>query len=123
MTHKDLDVWKNSILMVTEIYKITNSFPKSEMYGLTSQIRRSAVSIPSNIAEGAARLHTKEFIRFLYISLGSIAEIETQLIIAGKLNYINSSDFESFENKIKLIRNQLISLIKALKNKSDKVTA
>ena len=70
-THKDLEVWKNSIELVTEIYRITETFPKSELYGLVNQIRRSAVSIPSNISEGAARNHQKEFIQFLYIAQGS----------------------------------------------------
>jgi len=84
-THRDLDVWKNSIELVTMIYQCTNSFPKSEMYGLTNQIRRSAVSIPSNISEGAARNTSKDFSHFLAITLGSIAELETQLIIEFSL--------------------------------------
>ena len=70
-THKDLDVWKLSIDFVTDIYKVTSSFPKEDQFGLTNQIRRAAVSVPSNIAEGAARNSDKEFLRFLYISLGS----------------------------------------------------
>ena len=74
-THHDLDVWKKSISFVTDIYAVTKDFPKSEVYGLTSQIRRCAVSIPYNIAEGAARSSGKEFNQFLSISLGSISEI------------------------------------------------
>lgn len=81
-THKDLEVYKNSIDFVTEIYSITKLFPKEESYGLTSQLRRAVISIPSNIAESAARGYDKEFIHFLYIAHGSLAEIETQLIIA-----------------------------------------
>jgi four helix bundle protein len=88
MIHKDLEVWKLSINFVTSIYKKTNSFPKEEIYGLTSQIRRAAVSIPSNIAEGAARRNKTEFRQFLYIALGSAAELETQLIISGNLNFL-----------------------------------
>jgi len=71
MGHKELDVWKNSIDFVSEVYRITASFPRKELFGITSQIRMAAVSIPSNIAEGAARNHDNEFIQFLYISLGS----------------------------------------------------
>jgi len=117
-THKDLDVWKNSIDFVTEIYKLTNKFPKSEFYGLTNQIRRSAVSIPSNIAEGAGRAHNKEFIQFLNISLGSISEIETQLTISKNLGFIDTDNFDIFLNKLNLIRSQIVGLIKYLKNKS-----
>lgn len=90
MHHKDLEAWKEAITYVTKIYEITNSFPKSEMLGLTNQIRRSVVSIPSNIAEGCARGYSKETSRFLAISLGSIAELETQLIIANNLGYLNN---------------------------------
>ena len=82
--HKDLEVWKKSMDLVSNIYKITESFPNKEIYGLTNQIRRSAVSVPSNIAEGAARSSKKEFIQFLYIALGSLAELETQMIIASR---------------------------------------
>jgi len=77
--HKELDVWKTSVELVTEVYVATKTFPKEELYGLTNQLRRAAVSVPSNIAEGAARQTTKEFVQFLYISLGSVAEVETQL--------------------------------------------
>jgi len=84
-THKDLDIWKNSIDLVVKIYNITKQFPDSERYTLSSQMQRATISIPSNIAEGAARQFVKEFIQFLYISLGSLAELETQLMIAFKL--------------------------------------
>jgi four helix bundle protein len=77
-THKDLEVWKNSIKLVTTIYTVTKSYPKEELFGLTNQMRRSAVSIPSNIAEGAARNSKKEFIQFLHIARGNLAELETQ---------------------------------------------
>jgi four helix bundle protein len=73
--HKDLDVWKESMRLAKDVYALTTKFPKEEMYGLTSQIRRSAVSIPSNIAEGAGRNSNKEFIQFVYISLGSLVEL------------------------------------------------
>jgi len=75
--HKDLEVWKKSMDLVSNIYKITESFPNKELYGLTNQIRRAAVSVPSNIAEGAARSSKREFIQFLYVALGSLSELET----------------------------------------------
>ena len=90
MTHKDLDVWKCSVVFVTSINEITKSFPKEEIYGLISQIRRCAVSIPSNIAEGGARKSKIEFRQFLYISLGSAAELVTRLLIAINLNIMET---------------------------------
>jgi four helix bundle protein len=114
-THKDLDVWKKSIALVASIYKITSSFPKEEIYGLTSQIRRSAVSIPSNIAEGAARNHINEFRQFLYISLASAAELETQLIISNMLNFIDNQKSEELILELNSISKMLQGLIKSLK--------
>jgi four helix bundle protein len=112
--HRDLDVWKNGIELVKKIYILTKDFPKEEIYTLTSQIRRSAISIPSNIVEGAARNSKKEFIQFLYIALGSAAELETQLNVAKELGYIKDLNiFDDFE-KLKI---QLIGLIKYLKNR------
>jgi four helix bundle protein len=99
-THKDLDVWKMSVNLVTDIYKITSKFPKEELYGLTSQIRRSSVSIPSNIAEGAARKSDKEFIQFLHIALGSCMELETQIIISKNLTFVSDSEIEETYKKI-----------------------
>jgi len=115
-THKDLDVWNNAMNLVTDIYRLTRSFPKDELYGLTSQIRRSAVSISSNIAEGAARKNKAEFIQFLYIALGSLSELETQLIISKNLNY--SETINSLLSKITDIRKMTFGLIKSIKNKS-----
>jgi four helix bundle protein len=117
-THKDLDVWKNGISLVTSIYEVTKLFPKEEIYGIISQIRRAAVSIPSNIAEGAARNHNKEFIQFLYTALASLAELETQLIISGNLNYLTNDKFSLLNNRMNEIRSQLCGLIKYLKKKS-----
>ena len=90
-THHDLRVWQLSIRLVERIYRFTHSFPDSEKYGLVSQMRRAAVSIPSNIAEGAARSSKKEFIRFLYIARGSLSELETQLLLAKKLGFAKES--------------------------------
>ena len=92
MNHKDLDVWKRSMDLVEEIYKITSKFPSSEIYGLSNQLRRASVSIPSNIAEGASRRGDKELLYFLNIAIGSIAEIETQLLISIRLKYIRDED-------------------------------
>ena len=80
---------KKSVDFVTDVYQITNTFPNHELYGIVNQIRRAAVSIPSNIAEGAARKHKKEFVHYLHVALGSMAELETQLIISQKLNYLD----------------------------------
>ena len=113
--HKDLEVWKQSIDFVTAIYNITKSFPKEEIYGLTSQIRRASVSIPSNIAEGAARKNKTEFRQFLYIALGSLTEVETQLIISLKILLLNERKFEELNSKLVSIRKMLIGLIKSLK--------
>jgi four helix bundle protein len=117
MGHKELDVWKVSIEFVSEVYNITTSYPKDELFGITSQIRRAAVSIPSNIAEGAARNHDKEFIQFLYIALGSLAELETQLIISVNLKYLDNNVYLAIEGKFKLLRTQLSGLIRYLKTK------
>ena len=114
-THKDLDVWKESIFLVKDVYTLTKLFPKDEIYGLTSQMRRCAVSIPSNIAEGSARNYDKEFIQFLYISLGSLSELETQLIISIEINYINEYNFAKLEK----IKKMLLGLIKYLKSKNN----
>ena len=113
-THHDLDVWKKSIDLVTVIYKVTESYPKSELYGLTSQIRRCAISVPSNIAEGAARTSTKEFSQFLSIALGSIAELETQLIVSSNLNLLEKSDFNSLIESLITIRKMLTGLKKSI---------
>ena len=117
-THKDLDVWKKSVSLVTLIYEMTKGFPKDELYGLTNQIRRSAVSIPSNIAEGSARKGNKEFAQFLYIGLGSLSELETQLIISSNLKYISSERCEQIMNDLNDIRRMLVGLIKYVKAKT-----
>ena len=91
MNHKKLDVYKEAMRLVTLIYQVVKQLPDDEKYGLTSQIKRAAISIPSNIAEGAARKSTKELVQFLYIALGSLAEVETQLELAHELGYIDKS--------------------------------
>lgn len=111
-THKDLDIWKRGIEFVERIYKITADFPREEIYGLVSQLRRAAISYPSNIAEGAARSSKKEYIQYLYISLASLSEIETQLIISKRLDYLKGNDL--FE-EIDALRKMTLSLIRYLK--------
>jgi len=113
-SHKDLDVWKRSIDLVTEIYEVTNKFPKAEIYGIINQMRRASVSIPSNISEGAARQHPKEFVHFMYIALGSTSELETQTIISEKLMFITSLESGKIQDDIKSIRKMLIGLIKSV---------
>lgn len=114
-THKDLDVWKKSVDFVVLVYDLTKTFPKDELYGIVQQIRRSAVSISSNIAEGAARKNYKEFIQFLHISLGSLAELETQVIISQRLNFVSEIQIERFNQEIIKIRSMLLGLIRYLK--------
>jgi len=111
-THQDLDVWKQSVGFVQDIYALTSHFPKEEMYCLSSQMRRAAISIPSNIAEGAARRNRKEFIQFLYIALGSASELHTQLIIGKNLNYFKNET--KVEDKLTRIQKMLYGLIKYL---------
>ena len=115
-THKDLDVWKKSMDFITLLYKVTTNFPKDEIYGLTNQMRRAAVSIPSNIAEGAARKSNKEYIQFLYIALGSAAEIETQLLTSKNVNYIDDKSFDLLIKERDEIARMLFGLIRYRKS-------
>ena len=112
-----LKIWQKAIELVTETYLKSQSFPKEEIYGLTSQIRRCAVSIPSNIAEGCGRNTDKDFNNFLGISLGSAFEFETQLIICKNLEFINNEDFKYLESEIQHIQNMLIKLKSSIKKK------
>jgi len=116
-THKDLDIWKCGIGFVEHIYKVTAKFTREEIYGLTSQIRRSAISYPSNIAEGAARSSKEEFIKFSYIALGSLSEAETQLIIAEKLRYLRAGELLE---EVETLRRMTLNFIKYLKSKDKK---
>lgn len=115
-THRDLNVWNNSINLVTTINQITNDFPKSEIFGITSQIRRAAVSIPSNIAEGAARTSKKEFNNFLSIALGSASELETQIIISKNLEYLSNEKSELLLNELTSIQKMIVGLMKNIKS-------
>ena len=112
---KDLRIWQKGIEIVKDIYMMTKKFPKEELYGLTSQMRRSAISIPSNIAEGFKRYHNKEYKQFLYITLGSSAELETQLIISEELKYINRKEMERICEKLDHLSKMITVLISKLK--------
>jgi four helix bundle protein len=114
-THKDLDLYKFAIDFVTEIYSGTKAFPKEEIYGLTAQMRRAAVSIPSNIAEGAARRHVGEFKQFLYIALGSAAELETQILISKNLLYLSVQKSDVLIERLNEISRMIQGLIKSIK--------
>ncbi|GAB5558166.1 MAG: four helix bundle protein [Schleiferiaceae bacterium] len=109
-THHDLIVWQKSIEFVTKMYQLIGRFPKSESYGLSSQLRRSSVSIPSNIAEGAARGSKKEFKRFLNIALSSASELETQLIICKNISLLNHSDFATLNENLSVISKMIQGL-------------
>lgn len=112
---KKLKVWQKGIELVVDIYKSTNTFPKEELYGLTSQIKRSAISVPSNIAEGSGRGSDKDFNRFLDIALGSSFELETQITIAKRLNFISDKDFSEIINSLDEEQRMITGLQKNLK--------
>ena len=115
--HKSLDVWQESVELSVYIYRLTACFPKAEDYGLTSQMRRAAVSVPSNIAEGAGRGATKEFIQFLKIANGSMTELDTQLEIALKIGYITPAQKNKMDNDIESISAKLAGLLRNLRSR------
>ena len=113
--HHKLDVWKRSLSLVTRIYEITTAFPDKEKFGLVSQMRRAAVSISSNIAEGAARNSRKEFVNFLHIAQGSIAELETQILISRNLEYVDKERVDPLLQELEEISRMIIGLQRSLK--------
>ena len=115
--HKKLDVWQESVHLAAYIYKLTDGFPKTEIYGLTSQMKRAVVSISSNIAEGAARSSYREFAQFLSIAGGSLSELDTQLEIAYQLNFITKEQNDEAAVKIESISGKLAGLIKHVRKK------
>lgn len=115
-TYKDLIVWQKSMNLVTIVYELTEMFPKSELYGLSSQIRRAAVSIPSNIAEGRRRGGKKEFTQFIVIAYGSGAELETQLEIAKRLNYCKEGDLQKAVGLLDEIMRMLNKMLSSLRS-------
>jgi four helix bundle protein len=117
-TFRELIVWQKSILLVTSIYKVTSNFPKEEIYGITNQLRRAAISVPSNIAEGFGRNSKKEFVRFLRITIGSIFELQTQLEISHNLKFLSLDEFKNIYDSTREIEAMITSLIKKIKLKS-----
>ncbi len=118
--YKDLKVWSKSYQLCLDVYKHTKYFPKDEKYGLVSQIRRSAISVPSNIAEGYGRKTTPEYVRFLYIAYGSICELETQVLLSGDLHYIKSNSIKTLLGTIGDVERMLMALIKSIERKINK---
>ena len=112
--YSELIVWQKAMDIVIEIYRATESFPKTEVFGLVNQMRRAAVSIPSNIAEGQGRSTTKDFVHFLHIARGSLQELETQTIIAHRLNYFNQTTRDQLVTRVTEIAKILYGLIRSL---------
>lgn len=117
--YKDLSIWQDSMELVELIYRLTNKFPSSEKFGLISQMRRSSVSIPSNIAEGWSRKLDKVYLQFVRIAQGSAAELETQIIISSKLNFTTNEDIIQIQNKLISIKKRIRSLAIYLEDKID----
>jgi four helix bundle protein len=115
--HKKLDVWQRSIDLCVEIYRLTETFPASEKFGLVSQMRRASVSVASNIAEGAARGTTSLYVHFLTVARGSLAELDTQMIIASRLSYISAPAFEKTTGEMAIIGRMLTNLVRSLQSK------
>lgn len=116
-TFRELLVWQKSMNFVTEIYKASKSFPQEENFGLTSQIRRSSISIPSNISEGYGREGLNDYLRFLNIAMSSLFELQTQIEIAYNLEYIKKDEFEKLYEMSREIERMLSSFIRSLKSK------
>ena len=114
-SYRDLEVWQRGVDLVERIYKLTPSFPSEEKFGLTAQIRGAAVSIPSNIAEGWGRDSTKDYVRFVRIARSSLFEVETQLIIAHRLGYLNEDELKTSLQETEVESRMLLSLIRSLK--------
>jgi four helix bundle protein len=116
--HEKLDVWNRAIDFVITVYQTTESFPKEEKFGLTSQIRRAAVSIPANVAEGAARQSGKEFAHFLSNAQGSASELETELLIAHRLGYLGENNYQTMRSTLDSIGRMIVGLSQHLKSKT-----
>lgn len=112
--YRELIVWQDGIKLAKTVYKLTEKFPKHEIYALADQIRRAVVSVPSNIAEGQARKAPGDFRRFLHIALGSLAEVDTQLILAQEFDYLSKEDVDPLDGQIQDLRRKLYALINSL---------
>ena len=115
--YRDLEVWQKAMDLVVVCYEITKKFPKNELYGLASQLQRAAVSVPANIAEGRQRQHSKEFIQHLSIANGSLAEMETHILIAGRLNYIEDDQVDQILQKSAEVGRMLNGLRRSIEKK------
>jgi len=120
---RDLVVWQEAMGLATEIYRATETFPRSEIYGLTNQMRRAGVGVPSNIAEGKGRLSKKEFIQFLSRARGSLCEVDTQLQISRNLEYLGDSDYERLADHSKKVGRLLNALIKSIQRQLNPLRA
>lgn len=114
-SYKDLIVWQKSIKLIMEIYKLTQAFPRSEQYGIVAQMRRAAVAIPSNIAEGYARQYRPEYVQFLSVAFASAAELETQIIISQKLGFGKDSSYKTIYALLEEVSKMLRGMIRKLK--------
>lgn len=117
---RSLDVWKRAFDFANEVYGITEQFPKEEVYALTSQLRRASVSIFSNIAEGCGRRTNKDIINFMYNAMGSVREVEAQLLFSGKINYLDNKKVEELEKEVIEIGRMLMGYIKYIGNLEEK---
>jgi four helix bundle protein len=117
--HKKLNAWSEAVDLAQHIYRVTERFPSNEQFGLTSQIGRASVSIPSNIAEGAARQTKKEFLNFLHIAKGSLSELDTQLEIASRLKYLDQARWETFDERLERIDHMLSGLVRSLRSRNN----
>jgi four helix bundle protein len=113
-SYRDLLVWQKAMSLVEECYRLTDAFPRREMFGLTAQVRRAAISVPSNIAEGHTRHHGKEYVQFLYVASGSLSEVETQMVLALRLKYLPKEECERFFCSSDEIGKMLTGLRKAI---------
>ncbi|MCX7647345.1 MAG: four helix bundle protein [Elusimicrobiales bacterium] len=116
-SYEKLKIWQDSIIFVKNIYKLTEKFPKEEMFGIISQIRRASISVPSNIAEGWTRRHTKEYMNFLSISLGSLSEVHTLLVISKEIGYISDKDISEVSDEINKLKKMIYASINSLSKK------
>lgn len=116
--HERLEVWERAVDFVVRIYKMTESFPRDEKFGLTSQIRRAAVSVPANIAEGAARQSSKEFCYFLSNAQGSVSELATEILIARRLGYVNEESYRMDDDELTSIGRMILGLTRSVKRRS-----
>ena len=117
-SYRDLLVWRKGVELVKKMYALTHKLPKQETFVLSDQIRRATISVPSNIAEGQARKNVGEFEYFLYVAMGSLAELDTQLLLTKELNYINAQTLKDFESDIHELQKMIFALISSLKTRN-----